>query len=135
MWRIIRLCFIPSSHKSYIIYALGETPFMCPYYLSLSLFSFHVLIFSHELGGSKSYQQWMENLKVSFFSLLVYFLPSCVFIFSLFNILQKGGGSLILTVKSKAQMYKNVSDVSVLSCKHGVNFCIVFTVHRKCALL
>ncbi|MCI4394013.1 hypothetical protein PGIGA_G00163990 [Pangasianodon gigas] len=35
-------------------------------------------------GGSKSYQQWMGNLK-------------------------KGGGSLILTVKSKAQMYKNVT--------------------------
>ncbi|KAI5089748.1 DENN domain-containing protein 1B-like isoform X2, partial [Silurus meridionalis] len=35
-------------------------------------------------GGSKSYQQWIGNLK-------------------------KGGGSLILTVKSKAQMYKNAT--------------------------
>lgn len=36
----------------------------------------------------------------------------------IFNVLQKGGGSLILTVKSKAQMYKNVSDISMHSCKY-----------------
>ncbi|XP_060755186.1 DENN domain-containing protein 1B isoform X2 [Neoarius graeffei] len=48
------------------------------------LFEEEILQCGASSGGSKSYQQWMGNLK-------------------------KGGGSLILTVKSKAQMYKNVT--------------------------
>ncbi|XP_026992196.2 DENN domain-containing protein 1B [Tachysurus fulvidraco] len=48
------------------------------------LFEEEILQCGVSSGGSKSYQQWMGNLK-------------------------KGGGSLILTVKSKAQMYKNVT--------------------------
>ncbi|GAA6087281.1 DENN domain-containing protein 1B [Tachysurus ichikawai] len=48
------------------------------------LFEEEILQCGMSSGGSKSYQQWMGNLK-------------------------KGGGSLILTVKSKAQMYKNVT--------------------------
>ncbi|TSK18096.1 DENN domain-containing protein 1B [Bagarius yarrelli] len=46
------------------------------------LFEEEILQCGVSAGGSKSYQQWMGNLK-------------------------KGGGSLILTVKSKAQMCKN----------------------------
>lgn len=48
------------------------------------LFEEEILQCGATSGGAKSYQQWMGNLK-------------------------KGGGSLILTVKSKAQMYKNVT--------------------------
>ncbi|XP_053333444.1 DENN domain-containing protein 1B [Clarias gariepinus] len=48
------------------------------------LFEEEILECGASSGGSKSYQQWMGNLK-------------------------KGGGSLILTVKAKAQMYKNVT--------------------------
>ncbi|XP_053532211.1 DENN domain-containing protein 1B [Ictalurus punctatus] len=48
------------------------------------LFEEEILQCGASSGGAKSYQQWMGNLK-------------------------KGGGSLILTVKSKAQMYKNVT--------------------------
>ncbi|KAK3530299.1 hypothetical protein QTP86_023923 [Hemibagrus guttatus] len=48
------------------------------------LFEEEILQCGVSSGGTKSYQQWMGNLK-------------------------KGGGSLILTVKSKAQMYKNVT--------------------------
>ncbi|XP_062866799.1 DENN domain-containing protein 1B isoform X2 [Trichomycterus rosablanca] len=66
------------------------------------LFEEEILHCGASSGGSKSYQQWVSNLK-------------------------KGGGSLILTVKSKAQMYKNAKYPS----KFGIKNLIPSKEHKE----